>query len=77
MSGDPYSALMLLVGALAFTAGGLLGGQAVIAAFRRRDQRLAEERRVLNRIWGVLREDFGVDKAPWMAAALERKRLGR
>jgi hypothetical protein len=75
LSGDLFLPLFLLVGGLGFAFGGCLGAQVTISAYREQDRQRARERRALNDIWRMLRDEFGIDKAPWMVRVLDRERL--
>jgi hypothetical protein len=74
MDGDLFLLLLALVGGLAFGLGGCIGAEITLSVFREQDKQRALERRALNEIWRMVRDEFGIDKAPWMAAVLDRER---
>lgn len=73
--------LMLLVGGV-FVAGFLTAVELSAVMMRRREARLARERRALNAVWRRLREQFGIERLPWLQDVLNRpddidRRYGR
>lgn len=74
MTSASISLVILVAGAL-FVAGFLTAVQLVTALTRRRERRLVRERRALNVVWRRLRDQFGIERLPWLEDFLQRPEL--
>jgi hypothetical protein len=70
--GRVFASLVVLVAGGLFVAGFLAAVQVVAAATRRRERRLVRERQALNAVWRRLREQFGIERVPWLEDFLQR-----
>ncbi|MGW4521057.1 hypothetical protein [Amycolatopsis sp. NPDC004378] len=73
MTSFPVSTVLLLAVAGGCLAAGILLGVEVVGAItRRRERRIAQERRALNAVWRRLRDQFGIARLSWLQDFLDR-----
>jgi len=58
--------ILLLTGAIAFTAGAFLATEIATRVLRARENRVSSERKRLNAAWKFLREVYDVHRSAWI-----------